>query len=183
MRAPRRHTQILAAGWVRGGLKSVQSGTITLAAVASNTATITEVDPANALIVLLGFETDAVNDTRDGLHRIALTNGTTVTATRGQAGATTAIVGFVVIEFYPGTIRLVQRGTIALAGVASNTATVTSVAAEKSTLHHLGIEATTATTHTQAWARVVQTDSATLTATKTDATNNTTVGYQLVQWW
>lgn len=76
-------------------IASIQRGTITLAdTVPSNTATITSVDTDKAKLNFLGYTTD----TPAKMPRIALTNGTTITATASQGGGT-CIVSWEVIEY------------------------------------------------------------------------------------
>ena len=65
-----------------GGVKSIQRGSILLsAAVASNTATITSVDTTKATIEIIGSVTSCT-DLASTSIALALTNATTVTATR-----------------------------------------------------------------------------------------------------
>lgn len=82
-----------------GGVKSVQRGTITVTSNSnSQTATITAVDTSKSMVNYLGFTGGAVS-TYDTWPRVALTNSTTVTVTKG--GSTLGIiVSYEVIEFY-----------------------------------------------------------------------------------
>ena len=82
-----------------GGIKSVQRGTITLPGVSSNTATITSVDTNKSMLNFLGVTESTSLTTNNALVRIALTNATTVTATRSTSTGT-SIVSYEVIEFY-----------------------------------------------------------------------------------
>lgn len=70
-------------------IKSIQRGTVAISgAVASGTATITSVDVARAELRDLGYSNPSVGGTFYAgyiLSRLALTNSTTVTATRGAA--------------------------------------------------------------------------------------------------
>ena len=81
-----------------GAIKSIQRGTIVIAAAsASNTATITSVNTAKALITMLGAESTDTS-VANTMTRLALTNATTVTASRG--GTTGSVtVGYQVVEY------------------------------------------------------------------------------------
>jgi len=80
-------------------IKSIQRGTIDFTGGGTNTptATITAVNTAKAVLTLLGFTTD----TGGAEVRVALTDSTTVTATRNVAVQGAAITaGFQVVEYY-----------------------------------------------------------------------------------
>ena len=80
-------------------VKSIQVGSITIAATSdTNTAAIAAVDVNKAVCLFSGCIGGGPNAT-DILARIALTNSTTVTATRAGTNNNT-IVGFTVLEFY-----------------------------------------------------------------------------------
>lgn len=84
-------------------IKLIQRGTITMGnGVNSNTATITSVDTAKAVLTLLGNSNDAtdVNDPSGYNFRLTLTNATTVTCDRTAHDTITATVAFQVVEFY-----------------------------------------------------------------------------------
>jgi len=82
-----------------GGIKSVQRGTITVPSNSSSaTATITAVDTSKSMMNYLGFAGGGVS-TYDLWPRIALTNSTTVTASRTGASFSSS-VSYEVIEFY-----------------------------------------------------------------------------------
>lgn len=85
-------------------IKLIQPGTITIAnGVNTNTATITSVDTAKAFVVFGGTSSAQSGDTTDQpdkwLARLALTNATTVTATRNATVGGDMIVAFTVVEF------------------------------------------------------------------------------------
>lgn len=79
---------------------SVQVGSIVLAAAASNTATIAAVG-SKAALHITGFEINGVAAGGTAQHwfpRLALTNSTTITATRGgNTGNVT--VGYCIIDY------------------------------------------------------------------------------------
>lgn len=81
-----------------GAIKAIYRGTIAIANTAtSNTATITSVDTTKALIFPLGVESTETSVANTNV-RVALTNATTVTASRG--GSTGSVtVGFQVVEY------------------------------------------------------------------------------------
>lgn len=122
-----------AAGFMtpNAHLKSLQVGTIDLNSVSSNTATISSVDVTNSVLGFHGFTINASTALPSFFPRLDLTNATTVTATSNNNGSNTRPVGYSVIEFYSGVLRSVQRGTVTLNGVTSNTATITSVGTTK----------------------------------------------------
>lgn len=177
------HSAIVSQWKQRGFIKSVQRGTITITTPAlSNTATIAAVDTGNARLILLGASN---NDT--GVHpgsigiRIAFTNSTTITATKQQDNVDTGVVSFEVIEFVPGIIKSVQRGSITLNGVASNTSTITAVNTAKSQMDYFGTNLDNAD---YLWCRVALTNGTTVTGTRVGATGNiSTVGWQVTEFY
>lgn len=108
-----------------GGFKSVQSGSITIAtSTTSNTATISAVSVANAVLVWCGcYTNDNVNNSTEigsGFARMTLTNSTTITATRGAANASfTVTIKYYIVEYTPGLLKSVQYGTVAGNGATS----------------------------------------------------------------
>lgn len=156
------------------GIKSIQRGTIVLSGagadgvVETNTATITSVDMNNAFVRFLG--SSGANTSYGNFCRVELTNATTVTASHFNHLSTT--VSYEVIEFYPGVIKSIQRGTIAIAngGVLTNTATITSVTTTQACIEDSGIEPTTdagATTYQEEYVyTLVLTNATTVTATR-----------------
>jgi hypothetical protein len=85
------------------GIKSIQAGTITIAhATASNTATISSVNTAKSFVIHNGVTT--INNPGSGYtvddwsFRVALTNATTVTATRGGSDQQ-IILAYTVVEY------------------------------------------------------------------------------------
>ena len=176
-------------GWRRTSfIKSIQRGTIALTNIGggehSVTATITAVDVNNSRLIYLGNITSgpAANQER-GVY-LRLTNATTVTATVGS-GSSLQTVSYEVIEYYPGVIKSVQRGTIALNAVASNTATITSVNTSKSQMDFLGQDNTVGDDNRQTMARLALTNATTVTATLNTATalGITTVSYQVTEYY
>lgn len=165
------------------GVKSIQRGTITINGAASNTATITAVDTANSVLRLLGFTVQtAVNDDH-AFARVSLTNATTVTAQCAVAPGTNVIVSYEVIEFYPGAIKSIQRGTIALAGATPVTATITSVDTTKAELRSLGFSSSNGAPSSTVQTSLVLTNATTVTASSVGTGANQTVSYEVVEYY
>lgn len=168
-------------GYFFGGggvrIKSIQRGTLVLAGVTTNTATITAVDPTNTMLRFLGQTQGGGNSGCSA--RIALTNGTTITGTRADATSTTT-VSFEVIEFFPGVIKSIQRGTIDTSSVNPNTATITAVDTTRAMVDHLGYSCTDTASGSPAnwWTRLTLTNGTTVTA---NGGATSTTGYQVVE--
>ena len=97
-------------GWLASPIKSVQRGVITLNQLtATNSATISAVNTSKSFVNFLGQGNDYIYSGLDpwlyGSHfgRLALTNSTTVTATRdmySERCVGTLTISYEVIEFY-----------------------------------------------------------------------------------
>lgn len=121
------------AAYIPTVIKSIQSGTVAMLNVTSNTATITSVVTANSLLFPQGQIATSGNSDGFWTIRLALTNATTITGTRyGNDAGQTHTVSFTVVELRPGVLKSNQSGTISLLNLASNTATITSVNTAKS---------------------------------------------------
>lgn len=186
-----RRSRLLGGYNLRNGLfvpsliKSIQRGTIVIAGgTSSNTATLsTAVVLANSLLTWgsQGLNTSGQVDAQMFTARITLTNTTTVTATRG--GTTEALtVPYEVIEFWPGVLKSVQRGTV----VTGTPATITAVNTAKSMLSYLGcVGATSTGGEWGSWqGYLVLTNSTTVTATEGGGnTTHITAGYQVAEFY
>ena len=120
---------------------SVQEGTITIGAASlTNTATISAVDTSRSILVQRGATGSYSGSvTYEGQAWLAFTNGTTVTATRYNNSGYTVAVSYAVIQFAPGVIKSVQRGTYQTAASGTTaTATITAVNTSKSFVMDLG---------------------------------------------
>ena len=178
------------AQWTQPGIiKAIQRGTITLAnGQLTNTATITTVVPANTRLAYLGNDTanNGAGGTgaSDCVVRIDLTNATTVTATR-LSSTDADIVSYEVIEYVPGVLRTVQRGTVVATAAISGTATLATTlqSTTKATLDVLGWNNNIAIDATQIFGRVALTNTTTVTLTRIGNTNNLTAGYQVCEWY
>jgi hypothetical protein len=162
-------------------IRSVQRGTISIAAAsASNTATITTVDMANSRLQFLGYSNNnAAAAPNASATRLALTNSTTITATRVTTGASDNVVAYQIIEYCPGVIRSVQRGTISLNPGPTATATITTVNSNTTALDYLGCSVDNALD--TLFIRLALTNSTTVTGTSSNAANASTVSYQVVE--
>jgi len=160
-------------------IKSIQRGTIALSLVTSNTATIASVNVAHTRLVYLGTRDLGAATTPDLVAcRVALTNATTVTAFVNTAA--NVVVSFEVIQYVPGVIKSVQRGTLTTTTSATGTATITSVNTAKSKLDYLGFTTTwTATTHIGLVLGHVELTNATTVTFDGNASIDRTVGYQV----
>ena len=81
----------------KGGIKSIQRGTITISGTSSQTATVTAVDTTKAQLRNLGC--DSVQDTAGMTIKVVLTNTTTITASR-QTVTGANIVAWELTEWY-----------------------------------------------------------------------------------
>lgn len=163
--------------WIqRSMLRSIERGLITLAPGSlTATATITSVDPNTSELVYLGgaYSGSETNNARMRA-RIALTNATTITATRtDNGGVDNLVVQFEIRQYWPGYIRSVQRGTV------TSTQAITAVTVAKSTIDQLGW--LTTQTDGDCSASLTLTNATTVTAAISGT--GTTVGYQVIEWY
>lgn len=176
-------TARVAQWYNRSLIKNIQRGTVTLSAVASNTASITSVLTQNSSIAWLGvtYGLDADPDTSSSACRVDLTSATVVTGTK-NTGSNASVISFEVIEFQPGVLKSVQRGTIAWSGALSATATITTVTPAKTRLGFLGFTTNQVNGY---WGRfgpsIVLTDAVTVTASKGIITEQAIVGYEVLE--
>lgn len=121
-------------------IKSIQSvrSTFTTTTNAANTTTITSVTTANTMLAWGGMSTSSNSPILLETTAV-LTNSTTLTFTRGSASSATFTVAVTVIEFNSGVMS-VQRSTITLNNVTSNTATITLVTTTKTVVSNLGFD-------------------------------------------
>lgn len=80
-----------------GTIKSIQRGVIN-SANGSATATVTAVNTAKSVLTMMGEQLTA-DDVRYA-HSLALTNSTTVTATRSDSSANNAYVSWQLVEYH-----------------------------------------------------------------------------------
>lgn len=132
--------QPLVAAYIPYLVKSIQRGTITISTT-TNTATVTAVVVANCDLRYLGstYSQGSTITERSMMAYVSLTNTTTVTAIRqSSADGGSVVAGYELLEYYPGVVKSRQANTLALAGVASNTVTITSVNTALTSLTSLG---------------------------------------------
>lgn len=84
-----------------GAIKSIQRGVITISGATGATATVTAVDTTKAQLRQLGSSITAGSgsDARD-YASLVLTNSTTITATRANAGTTATAVSWELVEVF-----------------------------------------------------------------------------------
>lgn len=116
---------------------SVQRGAVTIASgSSSNTATITSVDTTRSIVLVSSQSSNTTDNEADGLVAGSLSNATTVLVERAAGPAAAAAVRYEVIEFSSAASVSIQTGTISLsAGLASQTATITSVTTNRTWLY------------------------------------------------
>lgn len=170
-------------------IASVQRGTITIATGStSNTATITSVDTTRAIVTYGGEQYQNSVDQRNYVDcHVVLTNGTTVTVTRnnsGGAGTATPAIAYEVIEFMPGVLRSLQRGTITCGGAqASNTATITAVNTATSIIINGRSLTSSGGDNTSEMGTIVLTNGTTVTLARNGSTAGLTAPYQVMEFY
>lgn len=155
-------------------IKSVQQVAITIAAGAtSGTATIASVVTGNSCVEHNGSLNPLANAfSYSILSDVTLTNSTTVTATIGVSDAVNAqVVYATVTEYAAGVLKTNQSGTINLATVLSNTATIASVATANAVVVYQGATTTTPTSIDAVEVSVVLTNATTVTAAGNGSNN------------
>ena len=85
--------------YIARAIKSIQRGTISITSATSATATVTAVDTAKTELRLLGYSVNNVGS-QQHVPRLALTNTTTITATRDTNSGDITVVSFELTEYY-----------------------------------------------------------------------------------
>jgi len=162
-------------------IESIQRGTIALNTGVSNTqtATINSVDMSRSRLVMLGMSMNGGTVNNQGPTRIAFTNATTITANvpGGGGGGTINTISYEVVQYLPGVIKSIQRGT-ALGN--SGTAAITEVNTARTMVDHLGGTGTDANSNITSVTRSVLTNSTTVTVVGTGGSADTG-GFQAVE--
>ena len=115
--------------------------------------------------------------------RLALTNATTLTATRSASNEIQTLT-YEVIEFMPGVIKQVQRGTVSMAHTVNfATSTITTVNTAKAMLTSLGLEQDNLSICSSIVARLTLTNATTVTVNRATGNLNMTMGYQVVEFY
>ena len=168
----------------RSIIKSIQRASITIAGAATTgTATITAVVTAHTQLRYLGDTADTNNLTAaKGNAIIDLTNTTTVTATRNTADAATMTISIEVVEYVPGIIGSVQRGTF----LDNASATITAVVMARATVDWLGFTSTNTTgsnnqTTINSGVKLTNTTTVDIVSGAAGGAQQT-VGYQVIEW-
>lgn len=164
-------------------VESVQYGTISIAANSTTgTATITNVDTARSAVVWLG-QTGAESVTSRGAQevRFTLTNGTTVTGTRGISNVN-AVTGYFAVVYFTSIVKSVQQVSINIgAGTgaeSSRTATINSVNTANTALLYGGMTVNTTGLgfNPQYCPYMTLTDATTVTAARAISSTSDTFG-------
>ena len=119
---------------------SVQEFEVTISSGTSATATISSVDTSKTATFPGGMTTpQASSDMAHEYCYCALTNATTVTATKGASGGNTVTINGTMVEFADDIVNTIQRGVVTMAGndLTKNT-TITAVDLSLSTVQALG---------------------------------------------
>lgn len=176
-------SQLVGQWLLAGSVRWVQHGEIAIPAASSSaTGTIFQVNPNNSLLFHQGQESSQSDNS--AFVRVELTNATTVTAYHNAASVAAPTVRFSVLEFYPGFLRSVQRGTIATSGADVSVA-VTPVNFFKAMLTHLGTTESAAGFTASAlvsvsWSASVVNE---ITAYVSQTSGNQVTGWQLAEFW
>lgn len=134
-----------------GLVKSIQRGTFTTGADAlSATATISAVVRKNTILRCLGVSQGGLNNRQpcEGAGRLSFSNDTTLLVSRNgptSGQLTTLTASYEVIQYHPGVLRSVQRGTV----VGATTATVSAVVEALSILDLLAWDSTSTLQNSQ----------------------------------
>jgi len=148
----------------------------------SNTATISTVDPTRSVIFWGGVYPSIYNrNDLDGI-RVTLTNATTVTATRSGVSAADSYTSFTVVEFQPGVIRNVQRGTTTMSS-ASIAQAITQVNIPKSWFQFLGISDSDVSATTQRLNAYCYFSSSTVLTVSAGIAGSQVFGWQVVEFY
>lgn len=164
---------------------SIQPFVITLFASSSGTATINRVLMPNAVIFHNRFLTDWTGgyDNTSFQPRFTFTNETTITVTcvgAATSGVTTVVKG-TVVEFKPGVIKSIQRGSLSLnSGSTYGVVTLSPpVVTDKTWVMDLGMS--TNQTNTDIIAHYALTNSTSVTIASNGSASTREYGYQVVE--
>ena len=171
-------------------IQSIQhrSFSTTSSTATSITDTISSVNTTNTMILFY----DSINSSSTGSTAFdanlslygQLTNSTTTTFTRTGNASLSCTICYDVVEFASGVLNSsVQRGTIALNNVTSNTATISSVSTSNAFVNCVGYNTgSTASNRAPKNTDIVFTNSTTLTAAVNTATAGIdTISYEVVE--
>lgn len=176
--------QPLVAAYIPYLVKSIQRGTITVAGTSAN-ATVTAVVVANSDLRYLGntYSAAATSTERSMMTYITLVNTTTVQAVRqSSADGGFVVAAFELLEYYPGVVKSRQANTLALPGVGTNAATITSVNTALTSLTSLGAVTDGSSGFGADYLGMLAlTNATTVTGTRAGAANTLTFSYQVLE--
>ena len=162
-------------------IQSIQYGYVQIYDAAELHEHITSVDLTKTIIFSLGQY--AQNGTWTiGASRLALTNATTITATRISTSSLYVNHYFMVVEFSKG-VKSVQKGTIIIIPTkTSNTATIDTIDTTKSILSHLGISCNLDTGPSfDSIPHLILTNATTITARRATDLGTVTVSFMILE--
>jgi uncharacterized protein YycO len=167
----------------RSMIRSIQRGVVSANnTFATGTVTITAVDLNNTVLSVSQDGDGVVGRWDTSTGTVVLTNATTITVTR--TGTVDSLrTSYEVIEYWPGVIKSVQRGTITLASVGSNTATITTVNMNKSQMFDLRYSTTELASPQTITTRLTLTNATTVTASRAVGTGTNVSSYQVVEFY
>ncbi len=161
-------------------IESIQRGTITYdtSSVSSATATIAAVDMSRSRLRFNGLYISGGANNNKLASRIAFTNATTitVTVTGGGGAGLLCIVSYEVIQYMPGVVRNIQRGT----ALGNTVWTITEVRMDKSEVDYLGAQGSDINTNITTSARVLLSTTTGVNNASVGLTNDT-VGMQVTE--
>lgn len=148
----------------------------------SSTSTITSAATASSMIFFAGTGSANGDLAADEQCMATLTNATTVTVSCGNTASGNVVQArYTVVTFVSGVLsQTAQRGSIALTGAASNTATITSAATANTVMNMVGWKSTSTATTTSATIRPrgTQTSATVITVNTESAATTTTYSYE-----
>lgn len=163
----------------------VQSGTITLGPSAtSNTTSISSVNTTNATIHMtgLGGNNGSTTNYPQDMAYVYLVNATTVGVVSNTAYGSAALeIGWCVIEWASAAVQSVQRGSITLTGVASNTTSISSVTTANSVLLYCGHTSTTNSDYSSEGIRLTFASATSVQGTRQGTSGNRTVYFSALE--
>lgn len=155
-----------------GLVTGVQTGTIQLNNVTSNTATITSVNTGLSAVFYAGGNTGLATQGLFGAKNavnLTLTNATTVTAKVATANASVVNVAYYVVTFAAAAIQSLQQFSVTETLSSSNTQIITSVTTGNTMIAWGGINTPGGLLSTSPW--ITLTNATTVTLTSTAAAN------------
>lgn len=125
-------TAVLTVGYCvvefnASAVASIQQRVVTISATSTSTDdTISSVNTGRTLLLYAGVNCNT-STLATYYYNLELTGIATVTLRRTGTGSTTRTINYTVVEFAPGVVASLQRGSTVVASVASNDGSITSV--------------------------------------------------------